>query len=109
MPAGWAADRAGLAFYQFQHEAIRLPGFFQAVDGGNIRMIERSQRAGLAAETRQTLGVPRELSGQGLDGDVAAELASRERDIPRPCRRRLVETRSDTVRIAGPEGPVAVT
>ena len=38
-------------------------------------MIQRSQGAGLTAESRQPLRVARELRGQGLDGDIATQLA----------------------------------
>ena len=65
----------GLALHQLQHQAIHIAGFFQAVDGRDIGMVQRSQRTRLAAEARQPLRVARELSGQSLDGDIAAELA----------------------------------
>ena len=92
----------GLALDQFQHQAIYIAGFFQSVDGRDIGMIQRSQRTRLAAETGQAFWITRELGGQGLDGDIAAEFAHREPGIPRPCRPRPAATKPDTFRIVGP-------
>jgi hypothetical protein len=50
-----------LSLDQFQHQAIYIAGFFQAVDGCDIGMIQRSQRTGLAPEARQSLRIPRKL------------------------------------------------
>ena len=62
------------ALHQLQHEAIHIAGFFDAVNRGNVRMIQRSERARLAAKPRQPLGVPRELVRQNLDGNIASQL-----------------------------------
>ena len=63
-----------LAGHEFHHQAIDVAGFFEAVDGCDIGMIQRSQSARLAAEARQPFGVTRELIRQCLDGDIAPEL-----------------------------------
>jgi hypothetical protein len=43
----------GLALHKFQDQAIHVARFLQAVDGRDIGMIQRSQRARLAAEASQ--------------------------------------------------------
>jgi hypothetical protein len=44
-----------------------------AVDGRDVGMIERGQRARLALEARQPFRVAREDRRKNLDGDVAAK------------------------------------
>jgi hypothetical protein len=47
--------------------------FFQAEDGSNSRMIQRSEQLRLAFESRHTLRVRGKRGWQHLDRDVAAE------------------------------------
>jgi hypothetical protein len=47
--------------------------FFQAVDRGDIRMIQCCERARLALESNQALGIRTERRGQHLQSHVAAE------------------------------------
>ena len=47
----------------------------EAVNRGDVGMIERRQQLGLALETRELLGVASHLGGQGLDRHSPVELA----------------------------------
>ena len=67
---------------------------FEAVDGADVRMIQRGERARFAREPGAALGIGREVRRQDLDRDVATELACRGRDRPRPSRRRRAARRS---------------
>ena len=51
-------------------------GFFQAVNGRYVWMVQGRERARLTAEARQTLRVPCEFGGQCLDSDVPTKLPS---------------------------------
>jgi hypothetical protein len=44
----------GLAFNQFQYQAIHIAEFFQAVDGRDIGVIQRTRRARLAEGSEPT-------------------------------------------------------
>ena len=48
--------------------------FFETVDRGDVRMIQRREGLGFARETRQSVGVGGERVGQHLDRDVAIQL-----------------------------------
>jgi hypothetical protein len=69
----------GLALDEFQHEAERLipvlracgRQLLEAVDLRDMRMIERGQELGFAAEASKALGIALELRGQNLDRDLA--------------------------------------
>ena len=63
-----------LAFDQFQHQRANTVGFFQAVDGRNVRMIRRGEHLGFALEARHAVGTVRETVGQNLQRDVSIEL-----------------------------------
>ena len=45
----------------------------EAVDVGDVRVVEGRQQLRLALEAGEPLGILREVGGQHLDGDVAAE------------------------------------
>ncbi len=47
--------------------------FLDAVDAGDMRMIQRREQLRLTREARVAFRIPRKRYGQGLDGDVAAE------------------------------------
>ena len=49
-------------------------GFFETVQGRDVRVIELREEASLAFETSETFLVLRELVGEDFDSDVAAEL-----------------------------------
>jgi hypothetical protein len=59
------------ALHQFHHQRALL----DAIDGGNVGMIQSGQHLGFALEPRHVLGVIGERRGQHFDGDVAIELA----------------------------------
>ncbi len=46
----------------------------EAVNGADVRVVERSEHLRLALEPRETIGVARECLGQNLQRDVAIEL-----------------------------------
>ena len=55
-PAGDAL-RQILALDQFHHQRADAAGLLEAVDVGDVRMVERRERLGFALEPRQPLGV----------------------------------------------------
>ena len=54
--------------------AVHAVRFFQAVDRGDVRMIERGEQACFAREPRAALRIGHERPRQDLDRDVATEL-----------------------------------
>jgi len=54
------------AFHQLQHQAFDASGVFEAVNGPNVRMIQRRQRASFASEAGQARRVSREFAGNIL-------------------------------------------
>ena len=74
----------GRALHQLHDEGV----FFDAVDGGDARVIERRQHLGFAREAGQALGVVGESGRQHFDGDFAtAWYRWRDRRLPCPLRR----------------------
>ena len=63
---------------------------FDAVNGGNVWVIEGGQDLGLAVEASETVGVRGEGVRQQLDGDVTAEPGVGSAPDLRPCRLRRV-------------------
>ena len=55
---------------QLDHEGP----FFEPVDRGDVRMVERGQRLGFALEAQQAIGIARERLRQSLQCDVTIEL-----------------------------------
>ena len=53
---------------------MRAVGFFEAVDGGDVRMVQRREHLRFAAEPREPIGIVGERVGQDLDRDVAIQL-----------------------------------
>ena len=47
----------GRPFDQLQHQTVNTVGFFQAVDGGDVGMIQRSQNMRFPLEASHALGV----------------------------------------------------
>ncbi len=65
-----------------ERRAVRL---VDAVDPGDVRVVQRREQLGLALEARQPLGVAGERLGQDLDRDVAVERrVDRLPDDPHP-------------------------
>ena len=58
---------------QLHHQRRHVVGFFQAVDRGNIRMIERRENLCFALETRHALAVAGKLIREDFNGHVTAE------------------------------------
>ena len=61
------------ALDELEREERRAVGLLEAVNGGDVRMVECGQQVRLATEARQPLGVPRHFGRQHLDGDLASE------------------------------------
>ena len=59
---------------QLHHQVVPAFGLLEAVDGGDIRMIERRERLGLTLESREPFFVAREFLGQDLDRYFPSEL-----------------------------------
>jgi hypothetical protein len=58
-----------LAFDEFHHDGV----LFEAVDLGDVGMIERGQHLGLPLEARHVIGVLGQRGGQNFEGHVAVE------------------------------------
>jgi hypothetical protein len=58
---------------EFHHEGGHGLAFFQAVDRGDVRMIEGGQHFRFAPKTREPIGIGRERRRQDLDRDLALE------------------------------------
>ena len=68
------ALREVLALDEFHHERADAAGFFETVDVGDVRMVQRGQGPGLALKPRDPLRVGGERLGQDLDRDGAIQL-----------------------------------
>ena len=77
-----------LAFNQFQRKCMDAIGFFEAVDGRNVRVIQRGQQSRLALEPRATIGVCSKRSRSGFSAQRRGPTSCRAHDTPRPSRRR---------------------
>jgi hypothetical protein len=62
-----------VAFDELEHQAAHVLAFFDAVDRGDVRVIQRRNHAGLALEARQPFGRGDERRRKDFDGDVALE------------------------------------
>jgi hypothetical protein len=63
-----------LARHQFQDEVTRAAHFIEAMDGGDVRVVERRQQPSLAIEPGQPPGIMSPVIAQDLDADWAFEL-----------------------------------
>ena len=62
------------------------PHFFEAVDGGDVRMVQCGEHLASRVEPRETIDVVRDRFGQDLDRDVAIQLrVARTIDLPHPA------------------------
>ncbi len=58
----------------FEHKEPRSVRFVEAIDGGDVGVVERSQQLGLALEASNPLLIPRHQLGQHLDRDFSIQL-----------------------------------
>ncbi len=85
-----------LAGYELEDEEARSTGVLEAVDRGDVRMVERGESPRLALQPREPVGVRRELRREDLDRDLAAEpRVMRPIDLAHPAR---AQGREDLVR-----------
>ena len=59
---------------QFHHEGGHAPALFEAVDGGDVWVVQRGEGLRFPLEAREPIGVVRERLGQDLDRDVSIQL-----------------------------------
>ena len=71
------ALRQIVALDEFHHEGGDARTFFEPVDGGNVRMIQRREDFGLALKARQSVGISGKRGRQDLDGDLTFQLRVR--------------------------------
>ena len=62
-----------LAFHELEHDRLRAAEFLEAVNGADVRMIERREHLRLAAEPGDPIGIVCKALGQELQRDVAPE------------------------------------
>src|SRR5215472_11983900 len=62
------------AFDKLQHERMRAAGILEAVDRGDMRVIERSEHLRFTPEPRDPVAVDGERLRQDLQRDIAIEL-----------------------------------
>ena len=55
---------------ELQHQKPHAIGLFEAVDGSDVRVVERRQQLGFAVEAGHSLGVLGKVLGKDLDGDI---------------------------------------
>ena len=58
---------------ELEHQEGNVAGPLQAVDGGDIGVIQRGEHAGFAFKAGEVVGVAEEDVVEQLDGDAAAE------------------------------------
>ena len=64
----------GGAFDQLQNQRPRALGFLDAVDGGDVRVVEAGEDLRLPLEPGEPIRVSGKGVGQDLQGDIAVEL-----------------------------------
>ncbi len=63
-----------VAFDEFHHERGDAPALFQAVYGGNVRVVQRGEDFGFALKTREPIVVSGQRGRQDLEGDLTLQL-----------------------------------
>jgi hypothetical protein len=63
-----------LALDQFHGEELQAAVVFEAVDRGDVSMLQTGEQSCFALEACNPLGIARHLFGQDLDCDLAAQL-----------------------------------
>ena len=71
--------RQRLALDELEHERGHAVDVLEAVDRGDVRVVQRRQDLRFAFEAGEPLRIPSESNGQDLDRHLAAQLASRAR------------------------------
>ena len=69
------AIREGRPFDELHDQRDSAVGFLEAVDGGDVWVIQRRQDLGFAAETRQPIGIRGHQRGKNLDRDSTLQPA----------------------------------
>ena len=62
-----------LAAHELEDEEADAVDLLEAVDRGDVRVVQRCEDVRLARESREPVGVLRECLGQDLEGDLALE------------------------------------
>ena len=83
---------------QFQHERRHVAGFFETVEGRDMRVVQRGQELRFPSKARASIDVAGESPAAGLSRQRLASTACRARGTPRPCRPRRVCLRRDMAR-----------
>ena len=60
-------------FDQLHDDRVHAAGDFEAVDGGDVRMVQRGKQASFTLQPRDALGIARKRCWQHLDGHLAME------------------------------------
>ena len=66
--------RQVVALDQLHHEGGHAVGFFQPVDRGDVRMIQRGEHFRFALESREPIASAATTAGRTLDRDLALQL-----------------------------------
>ena len=89
----------------FEDECRRTTAFLQAMNGGDVGVVERRQHLRFPLEPGQPLGVMHEGVGQDLQGDITVELrVPRFVDLPHAARTDGGEDLVDAERAADFQG-----
>src|SRR5262249_44734229 len=97
-PQGAARDEVGErgAVHQLHHDRARSAEILEAVDGRDVRVVDRCEQPRLTLEAGITLGAGEPGFGQHLDGDVTTQPRVRRAiNLAHPAR---AEQRDDLVR-----------
>ena len=94
--------RQVVAFDQLHHERADAIRFFETVDGGDVRMIQRGEQLRFALKRASRSGSLRERVGQNLERDVA--LQSRVAGAIHLAHAARAERRNDFVRAESSAG-----
>ena len=90
---------------QFHHEGSQAPAFFEPVDRGDVRMIERGEHFRFALKTRETIRVRRDRGRQNLDRDLTFQPGvGRPKYLTHPAFADLSGDVVDADSVAGSEG-----
>ena len=68
------AVRECFALDEFEHERMPLAAVFEAIDGRDVRMVERGEHLRFPTKSSQPVRIADDSSGQNLQRDIAIEL-----------------------------------
>jgi hypothetical protein len=74
----------GYSFDQLQDQCDQAGGFFKPIDGGNVRVVQRSQNFGFSLEAAEALGIAGDGRRQNLNGDRALQVSVAQYTSPMP-------------------------